>query len=739
MGFLMRSEIAQWGVLIIIVCLLVGTNGLWVTTPGDADGFDENVDLYPRALPNDLTTTPDGHESWTHPGPYSGSPTIGPSASRCAVHHFYELPFDPDVRAYLDTFNRIRPLQTEPSPIGPPGPFDLEDLLYLEDIDEVLDLTDEQRAFLEENYMVGTSNTVKDLWYFSEGYQYLLEGWQLPTFITSDSVVDAFHLMFEDILIDLEETLLTEQAIVFSENMMLLADAQRDALPEEGKYLAEGNVAFFGAALRLLEPEAVIPDYAEEDVTEICSLIENATGFHPVPGFEHSEDFTQYKPRGHYTQSEELERYFRALMWYGRITFRGDDLEATQRAVLASLALTTDAFARDSYHYLTKAIDYLVGPPDDLTCLEYADAVSAMIGKVDTDYKQVLDEDLVAGLQEYLKDYRPPRIQSGLSFPGKPEWGLRIIGQRTVPDSYIFTQCTFDRLPSRMMPTVLDVMAVLGSDKALSREDFTCCPELEDRLGELRDEMEELPESTYDDTAYWGWLHSLQALHEEVESEDLPEFMGTDAWEAKQLNAQAASWTQLTHDTCLYRKQSYSSLTCVPRTSWFVYVEPVPDLYSRMERLVDNMRTRLSDLDLLSEATSKKLDRFSTLLSMLHQQAVQELDGTDPSEWNMRGLSFYHDWLTSLYTDRPKTVVVSDVHTDPNSGTCLQEGVGTLKFIVVAVPYGDGHVACVGVVFQHHEFVRSLSDGRLTDEEWKEMLEDGTAPEPAPWAADFIL
>jgi hypothetical protein len=180
-------------------------------------------------------------------------------------------------------------------------------------------------------------------------------------------------------------------------------------------------------------------------------------------------------------------------------------------------------------------------------------------------------------------------------------------------------------------------------------------------------------------------------------------------------------------------------VTCLPDYSWFVYVEPVPALYARVHSLVDNMGSRLAELDLLSEGTEAKLDNFSTLLDMLQLQAEQELDGTDPSEWNMRSLRGYHDWLTALYTDRPKTVVVSDVHTDPNSKTCLQEGVGTLKFIVVAAPYGDGYIACVGVVFEHHEFVRSLSEGRLTDEEWKAMLDDGTAPEPAPWAKDFIL
>ncbi len=84
-----------------------------------------------------------------------------------------------------------------------------------------------------------------------------------------------------------------------------------------------------------------------------------------------------------------------------------------------------------------------------------------------------------------------------------------------------------------------------------------------------------------------------------------------------------------------------------------------------------------------------------------------------------------------------KTVLVSDVHTDMNTGQVLEEGVGYIQYLVVVVPTEDGPAACVGATFVHHEFARSLSSGRLTDEQWASMLKDGMAPAPAPWAQDF--
>ena len=77
-----------------------------------------------------------------------------------------------------------------------------------------------------------------------------------------------------------------------------------------------------------------------------------------------------------------------------------------------------------------------------------------------------------------------------------------------------------------------------------------------------------------------------------------------------------------------------------------------------------------------------------------------------------------------------------DVHTDPNEGVVLQEGVGPVRMMLVVIPTEHGNYVSMGAVFEHHEFTWPMDD-RLTDEQWTAMLEDGTAPGPAPWARDF--
>ena len=43
--------------------------------------------------------------------------------------------------------------------------------------------------------------------------------------------------------------------------------------------------------------------------------------------------------RGHYDNDESLRSYFKAMMWYGRITFRLKDEDETKSAALMTLAL----------------------------------------------------------------------------------------------------------------------------------------------------------------------------------------------------------------------------------------------------------------------------------------------------------------------------------------------------------------------------------------------------------------
>jgi len=624
----------------------------------------------------------------------------------------------------------------------------------IKNLNDIGGLTEDQMEFILTNGMVGLSDG-RGFKSFSEAYEYIQKRAELPTFITSDSVLDAYHHIFEGVLIELEQDDLSEMALTMAKQLMWASHAQMAALPTEHQELARLNVVYFGVALKIFDPDAEVPDYALAEVEEIMELIDTALGKKAVAGFYQEEDFTQYKPRGHYTRSEELSRYFKGMMWFGRITFQGAYDDEARRAVLAAVALGNDEDAWDAYIAMSQVIDFMVGQPDDLTVQEVLGEVDVVMGVLVEDMTPLFDDAKLETLQTAIGKLRAPKINSDINDEYTVVWGMRIFGQRYVPDSYIFQECVYAKvvvLPrllenQRLMPSCIDVFAVMGSEEAWGREDFArYAPDLESQMTRLKGEFDAYPDEVWSSTLYSSWLHSLKSLHESVQEERGPAFMQTRAWSAKELNTQAASWTQLTHDTILYRKQSYTdvyttSVPPPPAPSEIVYVEPIPELYSRLIDIVEATTSGLESLGFGSDLVFQKLSTYNDILVRLERVAIDELEGKVISSDDRSALKGFYNRIRSLNKmgdgeEDTKTILVSDVHTDPNYKECLQEAVGPVRLMFVIIPTAHGNYAAMGGVFEHYEFKQPMSN-RLTDEQWDAMLKDGSAPEPAPWAKQF--
>ncbi len=50
------------------------------------------------------------------------------------------------------------------------------------------------------------------------------------------------------------------------------------------------------------------------------AIFDSSDGSCPGP-CAYCEDYSQYQPRGYYTSNDMLRRYFKAMMWYGRMAF----------------------------------------------------------------------------------------------------------------------------------------------------------------------------------------------------------------------------------------------------------------------------------------------------------------------------------------------------------------------------------------------------------------------------------
>ena len=624
-------------------------------------------------------------------------------------------------------------------------------------------------------------------------YEYL-SNMRVPLFVTADTLLHLYHIQFDETLKEVEER------EFYGDIHGLTAALLDDALAAYEKYTgdlqeaAKRNVAYLAVAQKLIDPNAQIPALVTELVTNELAKIDAHAGFAPSDIFIYQEDYSQYVPRGHYTRSQELRRYFRTLMWYGRMAFllKGAELwgpmgealisvydakiQTTQAVLLARSIEKVQVGQRSGrkvWDRMYAVTSFYVGLADDLTPYEYLGAVDKVFGSsfVPADLE---DQDNLFALKVELALLRSPEIFGGtgnvfVTPPVTPESldevldktkGMRFMGQRFIPDSYMFQHLVFPEVlgytgtgdpvpftlgdtgldPGRCYPRGLDVMAILGSTQAktiLVEQGDTDYVDYDLRFNELKAEFDAFDLADWNRNLYWSWLYSLRALVDKF-PEGYPNFMRSEAWEKKGLNAALASWTELRHDTILYAKQSQTPARAAPPSPPPPgYVEPVPEFYGRLLALTRMTREGLSDFDALSAQATERLVNLENILSRLIEIANKELTNqqlSDDDYWYIKGFAERLEGaIIGVEEKGIKTTLVADVHTHGLEGKVVEEGVGYVDLIIIACPRPDGSVfLAAGPVLSYYEFKHPMDD-RLTDEAWRELLDSPDRPDRPKW------
>ena len=637
---------------------------------------------------------------------------------------------------------------------------------------------------------------------------------EVPIFVTTDTLLHLYHIQFNEILKRIEEEEFYNQLIDMSLAMLQRAENDYQSFTQPTlKEAARRNVAYFAVALELLQTPSNkidfdVPGYVKKEVNEEIKNIEAHRGFavsaifnSPDSRNQYEEDYSQYVPRGHYTRSEILKSYFKAMMWYGRMAFllKGgnddaliseEDAEiATIQASLISAELpnvrVADYTAKSVWDRIYAVTAFFVGTADDLTPYEYLTALEKVFGQ-EFAPNQLTAEAKMLELKAELAQMRNPEIYGGsgvcVIYPPVTKEklyeclaktkGMRFMGQRFVPDSYIFQNLVTPAVgmyvgtgepftmkmtqlgPARCFPRGLDAMAVLGSDRAyeiLKQEGDTEYQgedtSYDQQLEQLKDEFAAFTEEDWQRNLYWAWLYALKPLLDEF-GKGYPEFMQTEAWQDKELNTALASWAELRHDTILYAKQSYTPRLASapapppPPKPLVGYIEPVPDFYARMLDLTRMTRQGLSQLDALSQQEDNRLANLESVLDRSLSIAINEVEGKELTDDDYNFIRDFGKSLENIIVgveaEGKETTIVADVHTDTNAPEeVLEEGVGYVDLILVAYKVPDGRVIIgAGPTLSYYEFKQPIAN-RLTDEQWKGMLESGQAPPRPAWTDSF--
>jgi uncharacterized protein DUF3160 len=152
-----------------------------------------------------------------------------------------------------------------------------------------------------------------------------------PNFVTSDAILNAYHVLFEETLRRQEELNAASLRRFCKEDWALLATIDRMyAGDTDAINAARQRVRFvLGVAVKLLSDDIQrAPEPLRKAIETEAALIEKAEGRHkpallgrPEPDFI-ALDYTLFRPVGFYASSLRLQRYFRALRWLQLVPFR---------------------------------------------------------------------------------------------------------------------------------------------------------------------------------------------------------------------------------------------------------------------------------------------------------------------------------------------------------------------------------------------------------------------------------
>ena len=421
-------------------------------------------------------------------------------------------------------------------------------------------------------------------------------------------------------------------------------------------------------------------------------------------------------------------------------------------------------------------ITFMVGVSDNLTPVELT-KILADNGL--SDAGDLLDDSIFDAFQEALAssaDYGQ-RILSNIfmmdpysSEPDDLPISFRLMGQRFIVDSYIFSNVVYDRIIYegekifRMMPDPLDIMFVLGNDDALvllgeelDRYNYSS------QLSALRYLVDAYDDDYWNISMYNTWLQAIRQLNPLSDKTGCPFFMQTVAWQQEKLNTQLASWAQLRHDTLLYAKQSYTGGTSCSFPHSFV--EPYPEFYRQIGIYAESADAYFSGISSTGSMyyIQNYFRRFKQIMSTLETLARKELANEPFSEEEIAYLQrmlfietgsgappfsgWYSEMFYHLEDSAEGDFPIADVHTQPTDefgsivGRVLHVGTGNINLGVFLAdsPSNDYQpMAFVGPVMSYYETITNDFD-RLTDERWEEIIRNNDqVPERPDWVNVYL-
>ena len=656
-----------------------------------------------------------------------------------------------------------------------------DSIVYLDSICIKYNLTDYEKQLIKKNGFMASErlsfdsygDAVRDI-FFKD----------LPVFVSTDAILHSVHKSYDLILMQTEGEILIQKIkdiLATLHGKISSLDAEYGSNPKMIESLKDFDI-YIGIARKLLGMNITLyyptnTPRADSIMAMIDALkMKEYSMFGEDP---HYIDFSQFKPRGHYANQEnlwvypDLPKYFKAMIWLGRVEIylippaykvTSNDVSTMRTSVLSALIhyAAVNSTAYNDIQAFDNIIKLFVGESDNVSLFNLNDLLQ--IAGI-TDPEQLTDTVKLKAFQDSLvtKPFAFQKINSQILMGSDanpdsiiPASAFMLLGQRFIIDSYITAQVVYDRIKynnehiRRMLPSTLDVLFGLGNDASgqllkteLDNYHYST------NLATLRYLINGYDITFWNSSLFNIWLNGIRQLNPPAQRNTLPPFMTTAAWWQEKMNTQLGSWSELRHDNVLYAKQSY---TGVPTCSFpHSYVEPFPEFFRTMKNfgiklkeiieglvfphsyyqsaIIDYCNTLSGACDTLTTIAQKELENVSIspaetsfLKGMLRYDGINEYTGKELfNGWYYR--MFYTPVImTSKF--QKKDFIVVDIHTSVADagggyvGWVKHVGTGKINLGVFTVKNPDNvAIAYVGPLYSYYDYT-TTDLLRLTDAEW---------------------
>ncbi|NJN26230.1 MAG: DUF3160 domain-containing protein [Cyclobacteriaceae bacterium] len=550
----------------------------------------------------------------------------------------------------------------------------------------------------------------------------------IPSFITTDLVLNQLHLFYGELENEIEEQYLIVilQSILETLNKALYASYEKTLDPEIEK-LIEENLLYYSIPYAVItnKKNRLLGDYNEIYFKELGKVLAGKGSGSKMMGNEHLE-YKIFDPAGHYLKNERTRQYYKALSWLQNVDLCLSDTHDFNRAILMAYLINKNSDLKTQYARFNTYKSYFSSYKTQFTLWDLAAILEKHPAK--------------PGLEKLFNEQLRKEMMDKLPAEGSSSCALSV---SLMPREYqnLYTDLGVIALNTKE-PSAVKLFAALGNPAAL--ELVTGSAEAANERQTINNNLADI--SDHPDAIGMDWISTL--LTSFNNSSGGQEYMQKSAWKRKELNTALAGWTIMGQRTNLQTKNAEKSQQPdrYPNSILKGYVEPNLAFWQSAAALLEDTKGYLTENKILTEATNTRLNALLETVNFLHEVSIKEIKGgaiSAAAYERMAKIGTTFEQMTLQLIDPKFDMSDKRLETDMAfaTNTCrannLVSATGAANIILAMVEI-DGFIYLTrGAVFSYYE-PTTLPEGSFGLDEWKSMLLSKQAPLEPSWMRELM-